>query len=75
MRMREAGLINHWYKIETPDVHQCINKQETGHHLDDGASLTLKGLSGAFAVLLTGIVSALLIFMCEKITILLFVWV
>lgn len=69
MRMREHGLINHWYKIETPDVHQCVNNQETEHHLDDGAPLTLKGLSGAFAVLLAGIVPALLIFMCENITI------
>ncbi len=65
--MREFGLLPYWYKNETPNVNQCMNNQESGHHLDDGSSLTLKGLSGAFAVLFTGIALSFLIFICENI--------
>jgi len=72
--MREFGLLPYWYKIATPNVNKCMNNQEKGPKVDDGSSLTLKGLSGAFALLFAGVVPSLLIFICENIAGKIFTW-
>ena len=68
MRMREAGLVDHWIKNFRADAHQCVkNKRNSKIEKDDINPLTLRGLTGAFIVLLTGIFLAFVAFIGERI--------
>lgn len=62
--MNAAGLIPLWYKQHMPDAHQCLH---TKPQLDGIAPQSLKGLTGAFALLLFGIAISLVVFIVEKI--------
>ena len=58
--MREAGLVDHWIKEFRADAHQCVkNKRNSKIEKDDINPLTLRGLTAAFIVFLTGICLAL----------------
>ena len=73
MRMQQAGLLRGFQTgINTADPTYCLRKiqQEqmnvkTGKH-DQNKPLTLKGLSGAFAVLGVGYALSLFVFLLEK---------
>ena len=66
MRMREAGLLTYWYLKGVPDVHQCIQTKKKGT-IDDMNPVSLKGLTGAFFVLVFGYATSVLLFLGEKI--------
>ena len=62
--MNAAGLIPLWYKQYVPDAHQCL---QTKAQLEGLAPLPLKGLTGAFAILIFGNAISLVVFIVEKI--------
>jgi len=64
--MREAGLLTHWYLKGVPDVHQCVHTKKKGT-IDDMKPLSLKGLTGAFFVLVFGYATSVLVFLVERI--------
>jgi len=64
--MREAGLITYWYPKGLADVHQCVHTKKKGS-IDDMDPLSLKGLTGAFLVIISGSLMTILIFLREKI--------
>ncbi len=64
--MREAGLINHWTEEFKADTHQCTQKKRNNKILpEDHKPLTIRSLSGAFAVLTMGILLAFMVFLGE----------
>ena len=63
--MREAGLLTYWYLKGVPDVHQCSNTKKKGT-IDDMNPVSLKGLTGAFFVLILGYAMAVLWCLGEK---------
>ena len=66
--MRESGLLKYWYKQGLPDVHQCIRyRKQKEIMLADILSLSLKGLTGAFIVIILGSIAAFLVFLGERI--------
>lgn len=66
MRMREAGLVNQWIKEYRADANQCVkNKRNSKIEKDDMSPLTLRGLTGAFVVLIAGTTLALIAFAAE----------
>ncbi len=66
MRMREAGLVNQWIKEYRADAHHCVkNKRNSKIEKDDISPLTLRGLTGAFVVLIAGTTLALIAFAAE----------
>jgi len=67
--MREAGLVDHWIKEFRAKAHQCVkNKRNSKIEKDDINPLTLRGLTGAFIVLLAGVVLAFVVFIGERIS-------
>jgi len=64
LRMNAAGLIPFWYKQYVPDARKCL---QTKAQLEGFAPLPLKGLTGAFAVLIFGNAISLVVFIVEKI--------
>ena len=66
MRMREAGLVDHWIKEFRADAHQCVQKRKTSEiQPDDMSPLTLFAFTGAFATLLMGVLLSLIVFATE----------
>lgn len=66
--MRESGLLGHWYKQGLPDVHQCIHhRKQKEILLGEILSLSLKGLTGAFIVIILGSTASFLVFLGERI--------
>ena len=65
MHIHEAGLYEVWWKEFTADPSYCLkrNEQQKKAGDDDKKPLTLKGLSGAFLVLLIGYAIAILVFL------------
>lgn len=59
-RMREAGLLKYWEIFFQADISQCLTKQEPPIE-----PLTLKSLTGAFVILLTGFFLSFLLFVVE----------
>ena len=76
MRMEQAGLIDHWWREQSPtDPTPCLsnnikkkktpkNKEEKA--ADDRKRLTLKDLSGAFFLLIAGYILSSLVFIIER---------
>ena len=68
MRMKEAGLLDVWWKQFAADSSYCLRKidQEMNNKIkDDKKPLTLKGLSGAFLILCAGCSLAIAVFIVE----------
>lgn len=70
LKMFERGLMNHWMHVYQPDVHKCVgewNKLVQRKRNDDSSlpPLSLKNMTGAFAVLFFGCASSLIIFIGE----------
>jgi len=68
MRISEAGLLQKWVKDRLPKVEECFpsTKMKRGQTVAEGREpLPLKGFWGAFIVLASGIVSALMVFIIE----------
>ncbi len=68
MRMSEAGLIPQWSKQNKPDVHQCIDKRKRHSRIiEDSVTVSLRGMSGAFLVLLVGYGLSIFVFIGERV--------
>ena len=67
MRMKEAGLMDFWYREGLPDVHQCLDskKNNFADHRNVSA-LNLKNLTGAFSVLVIGTLLSAIVFAIEN---------
>lgn len=70
--MRDYGLIEFWTQWYQPDVRQCLVKADKilsrqQHSSDDPPRLSLKNLTGAFAILIGGTILSLLVFIVENI--------
>jgi len=71
MKMEEAGLIDYWWRrYNAADPTSCLSenliKQEDKNNKSDRRKrLTLKGLSGAFVILIAGHILASLAFIME----------
>ena len=63
MRMREAGLLNTWISKFKPDARQCLTEQRK----QTMKPLRLGNLSGAFVVLVIGILMSFTAFVGEKV--------
>ena len=67
MKMHERGLINMWYNQFVPDAHQCL--AGSNGNVERIAPYSLKDLSGAFIILLSGYCLALVAIIFEKLAI------
>lgn len=65
MRMREAGLVDYWYKQGLADARNCVRPKKKGIEEEGLSPLTLKGLTGAFIVIILGSVMASLLLLGE----------
>ena len=69
MRMEALGLTDIWWKQFSPDPTYCLTFIEQQRLNKKGrknkTKLTLKGLSGAFIVLIAGYIMAMLVFILE----------
>lgn len=64
----DFGLVNIWTQWYQPDVRQCRNEYRKSPKSDKNrAKLSLKNMTGAFVVLLVGIVTSFLILLGEMI--------
>ena len=74
MRMEQAGLIDHWWREQSPTdpcLSNNIKKKKTPKNkeekaADDRKRLTLKDLSGAFFLLIAGYILSSLVFIIER---------
>ncbi len=68
MRISEAGLMSQWTKRNIPDVHQClITKKKRSRIIEDSLTVSLRGMSGAFVVLLVGFALSVIVFIGERV--------
>jgi hypothetical protein len=63
--MQEAGLVSYWYKQGLADARNCIHPKKKGIEEEGLSALTLKGLTGAFFVIILGSVMAFLLLLGE----------
>jgi len=67
--MREAGLIQKWYKERLPNIAECFprNGMKREKMMDDGREpLSLQGFTGAFIMLAVGSITAIIVFLAEN---------
>jgi len=61
MRIREAGLLTHWYQQGLAGDHQCVRQRKQNEKLADISPLSLMALTGAFIVIVFGSLIGLLV--------------